>query len=105
MDNPFEVSTSLENINDFNDEEILITVERQGRKQNTFLSGWQVDESELKDHLKNLKRALGCNGSIKSHRINGEEVICLHLQGNKSDKVYDYLIEKGVDENNITTRE
>jgi translation initiation factor 1 (eIF-1/SUI1) len=103
MDNPFEIeSTSLEN---FNDENLLISVERQGRKQNTFISGWEITESDMKTHLKNLKRSLGCNGSIKTHKINGEETTVLHLQGNKSDKVYEYLIGQGIDEKAISIRE
>lgn len=78
MDNPFEIeSSSLEN---FDDESLLISVERQGRKQNTFISGWQIPEAELKTHLKNLKKSLGCNGSIKTHKINGEDTTVLHLQ-------------------------
>lgn len=103
MDNPFEIeSTSLEN---FDDESLLISVERQGRKQNTFISGWEITESDMKTHLKNLKRSLGCNGSIKTHKINGEETTVLHLQGNKSDKVYEYLIGQGIDEKAISIRE
>ena len=89
----------------FDDETLLISIERRGRKQNTFLSGWEITEDELKIHLKNLKKTLGCNGSIKTHKINGEETTVLHLQGNKSDKVYEYLIGQGIDEKVISTRE
>ena len=103
MDNPFETtSTPPDN---FDDETLLISIERRGRKQNTFLSGWEITEDELKIHLKNLKKTLGCNGSIKTHKINGEETTVLHLQGNKSDKVYEYLIGQGIDEKVISTRE
>ena len=103
--NPFE--DFKDNSNElFSEEKLLITISRRGRKQNTYLSGWELSKDDLKVHLKNLKKTLGCNGSIKKHEIEGSETTVLHLQGNHKDKLINYLVNKNnVNENNISVRE
>ena len=44
---------------------IEIWVEEAGRKCNTFVSGWDLPDAELKKHLKDLKIKCNCNGTIK----------------------------------------
>tara|TARA_B100000161_G_C33496755_1_gene389668 strand:+ start:527 stop:847 length:321 start_codon:yes stop_codon:yes gene_type:complete len=101
MDNPFEEDNdvSLENKNNALDNEInvLLWKEKKGRKTNTYASGWNIDESELKQYLKEFKKSHGCNGSIKSD----EENLIMHLQGDKVDDVAKFMVSKGVKEENI----
>ena len=103
--NPFEESEN--NSNElFSEEKLLITISRRGRKQNTYLSGWELSKDDLKVNLKKLKKTLGCNGSIKKQEIEGSEMTVLHLQGNHKDKLINYLVNKNnVNENNISVRE
>jgi len=37
------------------------------KKKNTMVSGLPYDNSEMKEHLKNLKKKHGCNGAIKEY--------------------------------------
>ena len=45
--------------------EIWVGIEK-GRK-NTFISGLKFTEKEMKEHIKNLKKKHGCNGSMKDN--------------------------------------
>ena len=103
MFNPFEEEEIIKQ--DFEDESILIVVDRRGRKQNTYISGWNKEVQELKTHLKNLKKNLACNGSVKEHLIDGENKIVIRIQGNHLVKIKEYLIDNGVTESNISVRE
>jgi len=47
--------------------EITIWIETHGKKKNTFIKGLQFDELVLKEHLKNIKKKHGCNGSMKDN--------------------------------------
>ena len=69
----------------------IITKTNRGRKTNLFISGWEIENSLRKEHLKNLKKKLGCNGSIKQELIEGTEETVIHLQGDHTDKVVDYI--------------
>ncbi len=102
--NPFE---------DINDNTIIkkeskieIWVEVNGRKKNTYVSGWNITEDQLKDHLKTIKKKNGCNGTIKEiPNSSGTELITvMQFQGNHSDYMYDYLISQQVDSTSITIR-
>lgn len=84
---------------------IIILSERNGRKCNTYVFGWDIEKSQLKDHLKNLKRKHGCNGSIKKHLLNGLETECIHLQGEWKDAVQTYLLNNGVSESEIEIKQ
>lgn len=103
--NPFEDNINVTN-EVFVEERLLISVEKRGRKTNMYLSGWDISREDLKDHLKNLKKSLGCNGSIKDKEVDNKQTTVLHLQGYHVEALKKYLIEKNnIDENNITIRE
>lgn len=85
---------------------LIIQTQQRGRKTNTFLAGWNISKEVLKEHLKNLKRKHGCNGSIKTTIISGIEYDnCLHLQGNQINNIVDYLKEQGMNTNNIEIKQ
>jgi translation initiation factor 1 (eIF-1/SUI1) len=73
------------------EKEIVITKTNRGRKVNLFISGWQIEIKDMKEHLKNLKRKFGCNGSIKKELIEGIEETVIHLQGDHVNKVQEYI--------------
>lgn len=87
------------------DNKIKISKYNRGRKVNLFISDWQIEKTEMKEHLKNLKRSLGCNGSIKLETIDGEEKTVIHLQGDHTQNVLNYLKEKGISEDEIIIKE
>ena len=58
----------------------------------------------MKNHLKNLKKKHGCNGSIKMKDYHGEETEVFHLQGEWKSEVKEYLISNNIDENNIEVK-
>jgi len=71
---------------------ITIWIESNGKKKNTFISGLPYDSALLKEHLKNIKKKNGCNGSIKDD--------VLQFQGDQIDNVEKYFNELGI--NDIT---
>ncbi len=90
--NPFEeIEINTVNLNNIH---IEIWIETMGRKKNTYISGWSIDPEELKNHLKNIKKKNGCNGSIKNNNI-------LQLQGDHIEYITEYIINTGIDTNNI----
>lgn len=90
--------------NDFNEVKIIIFSERNGRKTNTYIVDWDIEKEEIKQHLKNLKKKHGCNGSIKTKMFHGENKDVLHLQGEWRYKVKDYLMSLDINENNIEVK-
>ena len=88
--------------NNLEDNKIIIFTEQRGRKTNTYIIDWNIDN--IKEHLKNLKRKHGCNGSIKKINYQGEEIEVLHLQGNWKKEVKNYLLELNILENNIEVK-
>ena len=88
------------NENEF-DNKVIIFSERNGRKCNTYIVDWNIEKSDLKNHLKNLKRKHGCNGSIKNKMFHGEEKEVLHLQGEWKSQVKEYLLDNNINEENI----
>jgi translation initiation factor 1 (eIF-1/SUI1) len=87
-------SFSNETINDLlkNNNNIELWVEDRGRKCDTFLVGLNLSNDDLKQHLKTIKKKLGCNGSIK-YSDNGK---LLHLQGDHKDYLLDYFTKIGI---------
>jgi translation initiation factor 1 (eIF-1/SUI1) len=97
MINPF--STTKETNDEFKVDSSLIEiwVETNGRKKNTYVSGWNINLNILKEHLTFIKKKNGCNGSIKNNNT-------LHLQGDHIEFMTKYLIDNGCDKNNITVK-
>jgi len=94
--NPFE---DINNNNNTNTTEspIYIWVEQSGRKQNTYISGWNIDDATIKEHLKFIKKKNGCNGSVKDMEVNGDSIErVMQLQGDHSDYVKQFIIETGI---------
>ena len=94
---PFNIEANS-NTEIIDDKVITIKIEKRGRKTNTYIYDWDLTEEFLKDHLKIFKKTLGCNGSLKKTE---SESLYLHLQGDHSDFISDYLQKHDIKENNI----
>lgn len=81
---------------------IEIWVETSGKRKNTFITGLPFDEDQLKEHLKNLKKKHGCNGSIKETVVENVSTTTLQLQGDHLDNIIDYFKKYAI--NNIIIR-
>ena len=64
--------------------EVTIWIETHGKKKNTFIKGLNLEESILKDHLKNIKKKHGCNGSLKDNvlQFQGDHISNIKLYFN-----------------------
>jgi translation initiation factor 1 (eIF-1/SUI1) len=80
---------------------IEIWVETRGRKSDTYISGWNINEDEQKEHLKSIKKKRGCNGSIKEIDKGSGKMKIMQFQGDIKTYVHDYLIGLGISEENI----
>jgi translation initiation factor 1 (eIF-1/SUI1) len=92
--NPFEdIEKNTEEIkeNDVSYPELWIESQK---RINTYLSGWNLTETQLKEHLRIIKKKLGCNGSIKK---NENDDFIFHLQGDQKNYLISYLKLQGVD--------
>ena len=98
---PFSQNTNTLSFEE--DNIVTISIERRGRKTNTFITGWNLTDDERKTHLKNLKKSFGCNGSVKTYVIDSVESPCIHLQGEHTDKIKEYLKQNDV--SRITVKE
>ncbi len=101
--NPFDNDEDNNVSNNVFSNQITIWIITTGRKSNTFVSGWDISDDQLKEHLKNIKKKNGCNGSIKDvlDENTNNTIKTLQLQGNHIDFIKDYLINNGVDNNTI----
>ena len=91
---------------DFLEEEDNIFIEvwiepGKGKRLSTYVSGWNIDDINLKDHLKSIKKSRGCNGSIKELTGDTGKIKVLQLQGNQKDYVIEYIKGTGIDESSI----
>jgi translation initiation factor 1 (eIF-1/SUI1) len=108
--NPFEDIPIKNDINNeykndiINDYKIDIWVENFGKKKNTYISGWILSEPILKNHIKNIKKKNGCNGTIKKISIDSLEKTVIHLQGNHIDFMKNYLLDNGIELSNINIK-
>jgi translation initiation factor SUI1 len=94
----------FENFNNdiiFKEFNIEIWIEQNGRKKNTYISGWSISNDELKMHLKIIKKKNGCNGTIKILTNNTETVQVMQFQGDQLEFIKNYIINQGVSEKNI----
>ena len=82
------------------EQHVEIWVESMGKKRCTFISGLELSEDIMKEHLKNIKKNIGCNGTIKNNGIDKIKVIM--LQGNQIDYISKYICDiLGIQKNNI----
>jgi translation initiation factor 1 (eIF-1/SUI1) len=80
---------------------IEIWIENRGKKSDTYLSGWILDDKILKEHLKTIKKKLGCNGTITEKEKDGKNIKVMQLQGNKKNDIINYLLENEITTNQI----
>jgi translation initiation factor 1 (eIF-1/SUI1) len=86
---------------------IEIWLEINGRKKNTYVAGWNIPETELKEHIKTIKKKNACNGTLKEISSNGDKselIKVIQLQGDHIDYMRDYLISQDIDEGAIRIR-
>lgn len=93
------IDESDKDIDTLNVLDINIWLETKGKKKNTFISGWDIPINSIKEHLKFLKKSIGCNGTLKTKSLNNETLIM--LQGDNISTVYNYLIQLGIKSSNI----
>jgi translation initiation factor 1 (eIF-1/SUI1) len=88
-----------------NDLDIVeIWIKERGKKADTFIYGWNIDNDALKTHLKTIKKKRGCNGSIKEIVAENGLIKVIQLQGNVKDFIINYLKENGINEDNIKVK-
>jgi translation initiation factor 1 (eIF-1/SUI1) len=85
---------------------IEIWVETCGRKKNTYASGWDLPDAELKEHLKVIKKKTCCNGTIKEldNVITDTKTKVVLLQGDHSEYIREYLLATGINNEDIRTK-
>ena len=88
--NPFGDDTDQIHVNEFVDIEIWI--DARGRNKNTYVTGWNIEESVLKNHLKMFKTKHGCNGSVKKRGGN----LIMQLQGDNLNAIRKFIIDSGI---------
>ena len=82
-------------------QDVELWVSERGRKFDTYISYLPYTKSELDLHLKNLKKKLGCGGSIQSSKdFEPDELIPeyfrIHIQGKQKDYIKEYFIKLGI---------
>jgi translation initiation factor 1 (eIF-1/SUI1) len=80
----------------FNDENVVLLVDKKGRKTNSYLIKLGLEETIMKEYLRDMKKKFGCNGSIKNIIYENLENRVIHLQGEHTDRIIDYMSNKGV---------
>ena len=80
---------------------IEIWIEQFGRKKNTYISGWNLDDNELKEHIKIFKRNHGCNGTLK---INENNIKVVMFQGDQINNIISYFKKINIDIDNINIK-
>ena len=96
--NPFETVNDEVNNNLLKIDMVCeIWTSERGRKIDTFISGLPYTKDELSEHLKNIKKVKGCNGSIKN-MIKDDGTTCnfIHVQGNLKLYLKEYFESKGI---------
>ena len=101
---PFESSGQVHSVLEKKQTFIEIWREDLGRKKNTYVSGWNITDSEIKEHIKIIKKKNGCNGTLKEIQSPGsnpddidgsKKIKVIHLQGDFLDFMKSYLIIHG----------
>ena len=99
--NPFENEEDNNSSNKITNVELWLEI--NGKRKNTYLSGLKFETDVLKEHLRNLKKKHGCNGSLKEMSVDGQIREVIHLQGDHIDNIETYL--KTINITNITIRD
>ena len=100
--NPFDIINNTTELNISNDNyTIEIWIESKGRKCNTFVSGWNIANTDLDAHLKIIKKKNACGGSIETSE-NGNKI--LKLQGDHVNYIKKYLKEHNIMEESIKVK-
>ena len=97
---PFAKNNSLNEINNITAiSKIEIWVEIRKGKKNTYVYDLELymDIETIKAHLKKIRIAKGCNGSITKLLRDTGDIKVLQLQGNHKDYMGKYLIHAGID--------
>jgi translation initiation factor 1 (eIF-1/SUI1) len=90
--NPFENDEQKNSYIPQIEDDIVIWIEQRGRKSDTFISGLPLTKDQLLDHLKNIKKKKGCNGSVKEIiDDNGITKLVIHTQGNLKAFINEYF--------------
>ena len=87
-----------------NNVNIDIWMETMGRKKNTYISGWHLSQDELKEHIKNIKKKNGCNGTMKKYIKDDTEIDVVLLQGDHVKYIVKYLNDLDISSDNIHIR-
>ena len=98
--NPFESNIEINTYIPKLDQIIEIWTEDRGRKSDTFISGLPLNQEELLNHIKIIKKKKGCNGTVKE--LLGDDSttsLIIQLQGNQKEYLKEYFINIGF--NNI----
>jgi translation initiation factor 1 (eIF-1/SUI1) len=85
------------------DYKVQLLLKIMGRKKITFINGWDISEDDLKEHMKNIKKKNCCNGSYKCISDSGKKTnnFEIQFQGDLIDFLKEYLINSGIDSDNI----
>lgn len=75
-------------------------------KKNTYISDWNINDNELKDHIKFMKKKYGCNGTLKElvNNVDETSVKVVLLQGDHIKSVVEYLKNVGIDSSLIKVK-
>lgn len=75
-------------------------------KKNTYISDWNINDNELKDHIKFMKKKYGCNGTLKElvNHVDETSVKVVQLQGDHIKSVVEYLKTVGIDSSLIKVK-
>ena len=63
--NPFEDYDT----NNTESKDITIWVETNGCKKNTYISGWNISDSQIKEHLKTIKKKMDVMAVLNHYLI------------------------------------
>jgi translation initiation factor 1 (eIF-1/SUI1) len=104
--NPFIDEETQNDTNELQNSEINIWIITNGRKKNTYISGWLIPDTEIKEHLKIIKKKNGCNGTLKTLEDldtdkDIKETKVVQLQGDHVQFMVEYLIANDIDKSNI----
>jgi translation initiation factor 1 (eIF-1/SUI1) len=82
---------------------IYIWTRKPKKTINTCMSGWDIDIKELKEIHKNMKKKLGCSGTLKKEEIFDfdNKQLVFTLSCNCISEIKSMLLSNGINEKNI----